>query len=89
MPVTELWESRNYEYMFYRQTVLLNSGIFSREDRTEAELAQLGGSSVCAALAEVWRAALAVAVPRPTHHFRPIPRLENARKDHFYEICYN
>ncbi len=37
---------------------------------------QLGGSSVRATLAEVGRAALAVAVPRPTHHFRSIPRLE-------------
>jgi hypothetical protein len=63
--------------------MLLNSGIFTREDRTQAELAQLGGSSVRAALAEVGRAALAVAVPRPTHHFRSIPRLENARKNQF------
>jgi hypothetical protein len=42
---------------------------------------ELGGAGIRAALAEVGRAALAVAVPCPTHHFRSIPRLENARKD--------
>ena len=72
-----------------RQVILSTVAFLHVRDRAQTELAQLGSAGVRAALAEVGRAALAVAVPRPTHYFRSIPRLENARKDQFYEICYN
>jgi hypothetical protein len=70
---TELWESRNY-----MNTVLWADSAPEQWHFHKCSPAQtqLGGSSVRATLAEVGRAALAVAVPRPTHHFRSIPRLE-------------